>query len=316
MENVILGVLKKTFIRLNYTKFCILIEKIVYIWFLGCLVEICLSRPYSPVPSILTWGNALNLLLDLPARGLKSTLLIGLALLTLQACTEANPPSTARPVVLTPEVSKAAPVGPAVPILVDVLPRVTNRGVGHPNLVTVGDLLEVDIYQEDSLDKTVRVDSTGKILLPLIGTIPAAGRTIQGLARTLENRYRGKHLQNPEITVFIAETQEPMVTVDGAINEPGIYPVNDKTTLLQIMAVVGGFTEVADPKKVYIFRDYSGQKYVANYSVAAIREGQIVDPKIYEDDIIVSFESKAKVGFKNLGQALGIAAIFATLSRR
>lgn len=254
----------------------------------------------------------MHLLLARTALGLKNITLIGLGFFALQACTEATPPSASH--IEPAELGK--PAYSPTPILVDVLPKVTNRGLGHPHLVSVGDLLEVDVYQEDSLDKTVRVDRTGQILLPLIGSLPAAGRTIQGLARTLEGRYRGSHLQNPEITVFIAETKEPKITVDGAIEEPGLYPVTETTTLLQIIAVVGGFTDVADPRKVYIFRDYKGQKYVANYDVAGIREGRILDPKIYEDDVIVSFESKAKVGFKNLGQALGIASIFATIRNR
>ena len=247
--------------------------------------------------------------------GLLRGVFLGAIAVILAACDAPSGPKIEP--VDPPTLSALQNTTPSVnPLFVTYLPPVTNRGVGHPHLIDVGDLLEVDVYQEDSLDKTVRVDSTGQILLPLIGTTPAAGRTIQGLARTLESKYRGSHLQDPEITVFIAETREPKITVDGAVENPGLYPVNEDTTLLQVIASVGGFTDLADPSRVYVFRDYFGQKLVANYSVTAIREGRIADLKIFEGDTIVSFQSNGKVALRNAGQVLGIAAVLATITRQ
>lgn len=240
-----------------------------------------------------------------------------LAMVALQACDVEQVPTVD---ASDPEVQKYSEgVSEALeieaPLLLERLPLVKDRGVGHPHLIRVGDLLEVDVYLEDSLDKTVRVDRTGQVVLPLIGVIPAAGKTIQGFARTLEDRYRGRLLQDPEVTVFIAETQEPQITVDGAVENPGIYTVTDSTTLLQVIALVGGFNELADSRKVFIFRDYDKRTLVANYNVLAIREGRIADPQIYEGDTIVAFRAGEKVTWKALGEALGIAAVISTLTR-
>lgn len=247
----------------------------------------------------------------------KSILLALSAALFLQACAVEQVPEvdTSDPEVqrYSTAVSEAVAVQP--PLLVERLPLVKDRGIGHPHLIRVGDLLEVDVYLEDSLDKVVRVDRTGQVVLPLIGNVKAAGRTILGFARALEAEYRGSHLQDPEITVFIAETTEPQITVDGAVNNPGLYTISDEATLIQVLALVGGFNDVADSRKVFVFRDYDGRKLVSNYNVLEIREGRLADPRIYEGDTIVAFRSGAKVNLNALGDALGVAVVAATLTR-
>ncbi len=259
----------------------------------------------------------MNLLLTFFKNGLPKWIAAACVSISLTACAVEQP---FHPSDITPEgerISRQAEstLGVATPLLVTLLPPVKNSGLGHPHLIRVGDLLEVDVYLEDSLDKTVRVDRTGQVVLPLIGTVRAAGKTIQGFARTLERKYSGSQLQDPEITVFIAETEEPKIIVDGAVENPGLYGVNDKTTLLEVIASVGGFDDEADPRYVYIFRDYEGRKLVANYSVTAIREAKLADPRVYEGDTIVAFRSGTKVSLKNLGTALGIAAVLTTITR-
>lgn len=226
--------------------------------------------------------------------------------LALQACAYSRPADYAVP--------EAQLNDPHRPVLVAELPNVPGRNPRNPQIILTGDKLEVDVYLEDSLDKEVTVDRSGRIVLPLIGSVGAAGRSVTALASHLEDRYRETHLQNPEISVFITETIEPVVTVDGAVTEPGLYPVNDRSTLLQMMAEVGGLTDVADPHKVYVFRNNGYKKLVANYSVRAMREGIIPDLRIYEGDTIVVFESNSKVALNNLAEALGVAAVFATVS--
>jgi len=168
--------------------------------------------------------------------------------------------------------------------------------------------LEIDVFQVDSLDKTVRVDSTGRISLPLIGGVAAAGMTLDGLEKELERKYGANYLQSPDISVFLKESTGSSVTVDGQVLKPGVYPVSTGSSLLQVIALAGGFNPIADETKLYVYRQFNDKKLVANYSVKSIREGKLHDPKIYGGDVIVSFSSSSKVAAKNLREALGIAA--------
>lgn len=192
--------------------------------------------------------------------------------------------------------------------IVPSLPSPPDTNNGQNELVAENDLLEVDVFQVDELDKTVRVNPNGSIALPLIGELQAKGKTIPQLESDIEASYRTKYLQNPEVSVFMKESAGQKVTVDGAVNKPGIYSVSSTTTLLQVIALAGGFKEVADETKLYVYRDISGKKLVANFSVKDIRGGKKSDPRIYGGDVVVSFDSDAKVAAKNLREALGMAS--------
>jgi len=192
--------------------------------------------------------------------------------------------------------------------IVSSLPAPPATNNGEDDLIAENDLLEVDVFQVDELDRTVRVDSKGQISLSLIGGVDAKGRTLTDLSREIEKRYAAKYLQNPEVSVFMKESAGQRVTVDGSVIKPGVYAVSSTSTLLQVIALAGGFQEIADDRKLYVFRQIGQKKLVANYSVADIRAGKKADPRIFGGDVIVSFQSGAKVAAKNLREALGIAS--------
>lgn len=192
--------------------------------------------------------------------------------------------------------------------IVDKLPPPLNTNQGADELVAENDLLLVDVFQVNELDREVRVDSRGRIALALIGAVDAKGKTIPELESEIEKRYATNYLQNPEVSVFMKESAGQRITIDGAVRKPGIYGVTSTTTLLQVIALAGGFQEIADEGKLYVYRDFEGRKLVANYDVKDIREGKNADPRIYGGDVIVSFQSGAKVAARNLRQALGLAS--------
>ncbi|MEM7302111.1 MAG: polysaccharide biosynthesis/export family protein [Pseudomonadota bacterium] len=175
-------------------------------------------------------------------------------------------------------------------------------------MVAENDLLEVDVFGVDELDRTSRVDASGRISLPLIGQVQAKGKTLPELESEIERRYGSNYLQNPEVTVFLKESSGQRVTVDGQVRRPGIYPVTSTETLVRVIAKAGGFQEIADESKVYVFRQYRTKKLVANYSMKQIRQGKAQDPRIFGGDVIVSFSSSSKVAAKNLREALGLAS--------
>ena len=191
--------------------------------------------------------------------------------------------------------------------VVDTLPPPANTNNGTDLLISENDLLEVDVFQVDELDKEVRVDPNGKISLALIGPVNAAGKTVLQLEAEIERQYGVKYLQNPDVSVFMKESAGQRITMDGAFAKPGIYASSSNTTLLQTLALAGGLTALADEKKLYVYRQVGARKYVANYSVKDIREGKKADPRIYGSDVVIAFQSGAKIAAQNLRQALGIA---------
>ena len=192
--------------------------------------------------------------------------------------------------------------------IVSRLPPPPNTNQGADELIAEGDLLQIDVFQVDELDRDVRVDSRGRISLALIGAVDAKGKTIADLKLEIEKRYGQKYLQNPEVSVFMKESAGLRVTIDGSVRKPGIYPVSSQSTLLQVIALAGGFDELADESKLYVYRDFGDRKLVANYNVKQIREGKLSDPPVYGGDVIVSFQSGGKIAARNLREALGIAS--------
>lgn len=198
--------------------------------------------------------------------------------------------------------------------IVSSLPPPPQTNNGQDELIAENDLLEVDVFQVDELDRTVRVDAGGRISLALIGAVDARGKTIAQLESEIETRYKANYLQNPEVSVFMKESAGQRITVDGSVMKPGIYPVASTSTLLQVVAQAGGLQDIADETKLYVFRDIGGRKLVANFSVKDIRAGKTADPRIFGGDVVVSFQSGAKVAARNLREALGIASGAARLA--
>jgi polysaccharide export outer membrane protein len=95
-----------------------------------------------------------------------------------------------------------------------------------------------------------------------------------------------------------------VVTVDGQVNEPGLYPVVGRMTLMRAVATAKGVSEFAKMDDVVVFRTVNGQKMAALYNLKAIRRGNYDDPEIYANDIVVVSESSARRLFKDALQVL------------
>jgi polysaccharide export outer membrane protein len=187
------------------------------------------------------------------------------------------------------------------------LPAPTNTLDGQEQPLAPNDIIDVDVFQADTLDRTVQIDPSGRISLPLIGEIAAAGKSVRTLEQEIEAAYGRNYLQNPDVTIFLKESFGQRITIDGEVAKAGVYPVSSSSTLLETIALAGGFRTIADQSKVYVYRDVGGQKLVANFDVAQIRTGQRPNPRIYGGDVIIVFTSQTKVAMQNLKEALGVA---------
>jgi polysaccharide export outer membrane protein len=103
--------------------------------------------------------------------------------------------------------------------------------------------------------------------------------------------------------VNLVETVSQVVTVEGQVAQPGLYPVVGRMTLLRAIATARGMTQAANQRDVVVFRTVSGQNMAALYNVDAIRRGSYADPDIYANDVVVVGESRARRLFETLLQA-------------
>lgn len=172
------------------------------------------------------------------------------------------------------------------------------------------DLLEISVFGAPDLDNSYQVDFEGKLKLPLIGTVPASGYTASELATYLEKKLAENYLQDPDVTVRIMETRKRYVTVDGSVAKPGMYPVEGQLTLLQAIALSGGPTDGANPRRVVIFRQIDGKRNAAGFDLREIRKGEAPDPLVYANDIVVMDGSEARRTYGDILRTVPLLALF------
>jgi polysaccharide export outer membrane protein len=188
------------------------------------------------------------------------------------------------------------------------LPAPADTAGGTEVPIAPSDTLEVFVFQVADLTRVVQVDPSGNINLPLIGNIKAAGKPVRMLEQDITRAYAASYLQNPQVSVTIKESSARRVTIDGEVTKAGVYQLPPTASLIDAIALAGGFSRIADASKVYVFRTINGQKLVAQYDVTSIRSGKRSNPRIYGGDVVVVFSSSSKIAFQNLKEALGVAS--------
>lgn len=170
----------------------------------------------------------------------------------------------------------------------------------RPALIGPLDTIQVDVFNVPDLSREMQVDASGRIAMPLVGTVDARGKTAQELARTVEVALKGRYVRNPEVTVNIKSSVSQVVTIDGQVVEPGLYPVTNQMTLLRAIASAKGLSEFARQEDVVILRAVDGRKMAGLYNIAAIRRGAYDDPAIYANDVIVVGDSPQRRLFRDV----------------
>ena len=120
-------------------------------------------------------------------------------------------------------------------------------------LIGESDVLDVDVWKEKEISRAVPVRPDGKISLPLIGEIQASGMTPLQLQDDIAQRLKG-FLANPEVTVIVAEPKSHHFNVVGEVAKPGTYPLTESMTVLDAIALTGGFRDFAKQTKIYVLR--------------------------------------------------------------
>lgn len=198
------------------------------------------------------------------------------------------------------------------------LPPPTNADLSaqdRPYVIGPSDRLAVEVFGLTELSREVVVDASGQIALPLAGNITALGRTPIEIAEIVTQRLRERHVRDPQVIVNLTAPNSQTLTVDGAVEEPGIYPVVGRMTLMRAIARAKGVTEFARTNHVVVFRSVQNQRMAALYDLRSIRLGIYEDPDVYANDIVVVSDSEARRLFGQVLQASGalVAPIVAVL---
>ena len=151
------------------------------------------------------------------------------------------------------------------------------------------DVLYVHVWREEALSRSVPVRTDGKISLPLINDIQAAGLTPHQLKEILTQKFK-VFIDNPNVSVIVTEANSMKVYVSGQVKTPGVYRLRSETTVLQIISMAGGFTDWANQKKILIIRIEGGKekRFTVNYK--KILKGDAPETNIFlkaGDTIIV-----------------------------
>jgi polysaccharide biosynthesis/export protein len=173
-----------------------------------------------------------------------------------------------------------------------------------------GDILDVNVlYEPELMLDNATVDTNGLIQVPMVGPVRAAGMTAAELTLAIENGL-GRYLRDPQVSVNVTEFARQNVTVEGDVVEPGLYPIQGTSSLLQAVAIANGPTKTAKLSEVIVFRTVNGQRMGAVFDLRRIRYGYDPDPLVLGGDVIVVGYSEVKGAFRDFLGAAPVLAVF------
>jgi len=127
----------------------------------------------------------------------------------------------------------------------------------HSYIIGESDLLDIDVWKQKEITREVPVRPDGKISLPLVGQIQAAGLTPLQLQANITEKLKA-YISNPEVTVIVANPLSHQFNIVGQVARPGTYPLSEAMTVLDGIAEAGGFRDFAKETKIYVLRPMPG----------------------------------------------------------
>ena len=145
--------------------------------------------------------------------------------------------------------------------------------------LSAGDVVTIKVFREPDLDSIQRISKDGTINFPLLGVIKIAGKTTNEAAAQVASLLDHDYVHHPQVTVSIATYNKVRFTVLGQVNNPGSYEIPDETSvdLLFAIARAGGFSRLAQPRKVVVRRMVNGREDTFNVDVEKMMKDSSVN---------------------------------------
>jgi polysaccharide biosynthesis/export protein len=161
----------------------------------------------------------------------------------------------------------------------------------HDDSFVIGDddVLAINVWKEPDVSRSIPVRSDGKISLPLAGEIQAAGLTPLRLEREIASKLQN-YISEPEVTVMVQQINSQKFNILGQVTKPGSYPLTNSATVLDAIALAGGFRDFAKKKSIYVLRqnsDGSQSRITFNYKEVVKGENPAQNIKLQPRDTIV-----------------------------
>ena len=177
-----------------------------------------------------------------------------------QAQTSQQPTQTTQTATARPPAERPEGVNPPVKM-------------GKDYVIGPDDVLDMNVWKEQELTRSLQVRPDGKISMPLLGDVQAAGLTPGQLAQNVTDRLK-KYLTAPQVTVILTQINSQRVYVMGEVTRPGAYPVLPGMTILQAISSAGGLTPFANGKKIFLMRDENHIQTKYPFSYKEVLDGR------------------------------------------
>jgi polysaccharide biosynthesis/export protein len=161
----------------------------------------------------------------------------------------------------------------------------------HDDSFIIGDddVLAVNVWKEPDISRSIPVRSDGKISLPLVGELQATGRTPLKLEKDIAEKLKN-YIAEPEVTVIVQQINSQKFNILGQINRPGAYPLTNSATILDAVALAGGFRDFAKQKSIYVLRqnpDGTQSRIPFNYKEVIKGKNPEQNVKLQPRDVII-----------------------------
>ena len=142
------------------------------------------------------------------------------------------------------------------------------------------DLVEIKVYQQPDLETKARIEQDGTVTMPLLGAVRLGEKSVEQARTMIRERLAKDYLVNPEVSVTVIEYAKRMFTILGEVQRPGTYeiPIGQPFSLLQALALAGGYTRIGSPGKVIVQRVENGQKKVYSLDAGAMAKDERAQP--------------------------------------
>lgn len=172
------------------------------------------------------------------------------------------------------------------------VPTLAAAAESHTYRLSPNDIVRIKVFQEDDLTTELRLAKDGSGTFPLLGAINLGGKTVDEAAASIRDLLGKDYLVNPQVTLTVVEYSKRRFTVLGQVQKPGSYdiPSEESVTLLQAIAMAGGFTRLAVKSKVTITRTEGGKKTFGVDVKSAANDPDTKPFEILPDDTIIVTE--------------------------
>lgn len=236
------------------------------------------------------------------SRAIKNASMLGMALAVLAGCA-----STPDPIIGASVTQPRAEFGQA------------DYSYMRPTVYALrpSDRITVSVFREPEFSvDSVRVGVEGSVSLPMLGSIPAAGMTAKQFEQDVTRRLAAAGLKSPLVSVNIVEYASHLVTVEGAVKDPGVYQFQPGARLSSAIAMAKGPARTANVQQIAVFRESPEGIMIAKFDYGQMRQGTMLDPVLQPNDrVVIGIDGKS-VFWEDMLKALPVFGVFAVAGLR